>query len=60
MTIQVISATQVADLLPYNECIPLMRAAMIALSTGRTRQLLRGIVDLDHGNAFGVMPSTLR
>ena len=36
-----------------------MREAMIALAEGRTRQLLRGIIDLDHGNAFGVMPGAI-
>src|SRR5690606_8726878 len=29
------------------------------LSTGRTRQLLRGIIDLDEGRAFGVMPGAM-
>ena len=33
-----------------------MREAMIALSQGRTRQLLRGIIDLGEGKTFGVMP----
>lgn len=59
MTIVTVSAEQVTELLPYSECIPLMREAMIALSQGRTRQLLRGIVDLDQGNAFGVMPGAM-
>ena len=44
-----VSAEEVARLLPYEECIPLMREAMIALSQGRTRQLLRG----DHRPARG-------
>lgn len=59
MSIRVIGADEVAERLAYRACIPLMREAMIALSQGRTRQLLRGIVDLDHGNAFGVMPGSL-
>jgi ornithine cyclodeaminase len=50
-----VSAEEVARLLPYEECIPLMRAAMIALSQGRTRQLLRTILDLPEGRAFGSM-----
>ena len=33
----VVSAEEVARLLPYEECIPLMREAMIALSQGRTQ-----------------------
>jgi ornithine cyclodeaminase/alanine dehydrogenase-like protein (mu-crystallin family) len=55
----VVSAEEVARLLPYDECIPLMRAAMIALSEGRTRQLLRSILDLPEGRAFGAMPGAM-
>jgi ornithine cyclodeaminase/alanine dehydrogenase-like protein (mu-crystallin family) len=50
-----VSAEEVERLLPYAECIPLMREAMIALSQGRTRQLLRQILDLPEGRAFGAM-----
>jgi ornithine cyclodeaminase/alanine dehydrogenase-like protein (mu-crystallin family) len=50
-----VDADEVARLLPYEECIPLMREAMIALSAGRTRQLLRSILDLPQGRAFGSM-----
>ena len=50
-----VSAEEVARLLPYAECVPLMREAMIALSEGRTRQLLRSILDLPEGRAFGSM-----
>jgi len=50
-----VSAEEVARLLPYEQCIPLMREAMIALSEGRTRQLLRSILDLPEGRAFGSM-----
>ncbi len=42
--------------LAYKDCIPAMREAMIALSAGRTRQLLRSILDLGEGALFGVMP----
>jgi ornithine cyclodeaminase len=59
MTPLFVSAEEVARLLPYEECVPLMRDAMIALSAGRTRQLLRGIVDLPQGRAFGVMPGAM-
>ena len=55
----VISREEVAAHLGYEACIPLMREAMIALSTGRTRQLLRSILDLDGGRAFGVMPGAM-
>jgi ornithine cyclodeaminase/alanine dehydrogenase-like protein (mu-crystallin family) len=54
-----VSAEQVARLLPYEECVPLMREAMIALSAGRTSQLLRSILDLPGGRAFGVMPGAM-
>jgi ornithine cyclodeaminase len=55
----VIGREAVARQLTYETCIPLMRDAMIALSQGRTRQLLRGILDLGGGNALGVMPGSL-
>jgi ornithine cyclodeaminase len=54
-----VSAEEVERRLTYETCIPLMREAMIALSRGRTRQLLRGIIDLEDRNAFGVMPGAL-
>lgn len=59
MNLRFVTAEEVARLLPYEECIPLMREAMIALSTGRTRQTLRQIVDLPAGRAFGVMPGAI-
>ena len=55
MTPRWIPGEEVARHLPYAACIPLMRQAMIALSQGRTRQLLRSIIDLPGGRAFGVM-----
>lgn len=55
----VISREEVAEHLSYDACIPMVREAMIALSTGRTRQLLRQILDLDGGRAFGVMPGAM-
>jgi ornithine cyclodeaminase len=54
-----IPAGEVARHLTYEACIQLMREAMIALSKGRTRQLLRGIVDLPQGRALGVMPGAM-
>jgi ornithine cyclodeaminase/alanine dehydrogenase-like protein (mu-crystallin family) len=51
----VISREEVVAHLGYEACIPLMREAMTALSTGRTRQLLRSILDLEGGRAFGSM-----
>jgi ornithine cyclodeaminase len=55
----VIGRAEVAARMDYPRCIALMREAMTALSRGRTRQLLRAILDLDDGNAFGVMPGAL-
>jgi len=59
MSLLVISREEVAEHLTYEACIPLMREAMIALSEGRTRQLLRQIIDLESGRAFGVMPGAM-
>ena len=59
MSLIVISGAEVAAHLTYEACIPLMRQAMIALSQRRTRQLLRQIIDLDGGRAFGVMPGAM-
>jgi ornithine cyclodeaminase/alanine dehydrogenase-like protein (mu-crystallin family) len=53
---RIIDRETVHRLLPYATAIPLMRQAMIDLSAGRTRQLLRQILDLGGGDAFGVMP----
>ena len=55
----VIGRETVSRQLTFEVCIPLMREAMIALSQGRTRQLLRGILDLGGGNMLGVMPGAM-
>jgi ornithine cyclodeaminase/alanine dehydrogenase-like protein (mu-crystallin family) len=55
----VIAREEVAQHLSYAACIPLMQGAMVALSESRTRQLLRAIIDLDGGRAFGVMPGAM-
>lgn len=54
-----IDAAEVRARLDHRTCIDLMRDAMIALAEGRSRQLLRGIIDLDGGDLFGVMPGAL-
>lgn len=56
----IISRDDVAAFLDYPACIALMRDAMASLSSGRTRQLLRAIIDLDDGRAFGVMPGAMQ
>jgi ornithine cyclodeaminase len=45
--------------LTYEICIPLIRDAMIAISAGETRQLLRSIIPLADGHLFGIMPGAL-
>jgi len=57
--IRFIDADEVRKRLDHRTCIDLMRPAMIALAEGRSRQLLRGIIDLDGGDLFGVMPGAL-
>ena len=56
---RVIDRDEVARLLDHARGIALVRAAMIALAQGRSAQLLRGILDLGGGDAFGVMPGAL-
>jgi ornithine cyclodeaminase len=58
-TMQVIDAQAVRRRLTYAVCIPLVRDAMIALSAGRTRQLLRSVIPLADGHMFGIMPGAL-
>lgn len=57
--IRFIDAAEVRRRLDHATCIDLMKGAMIALAEGRSRQLLRGIIDLDGGDLFGVMPGAL-
>lgn len=57
--IRFIDAAEVRERLDHPTCIELIREAMIALAEGRSRQLLRGIIDLDGGDMFGVMPGAL-
>ena len=54
-----IDGKEVARRLTYEVCIPIMRDAMIALSKGETRQLLRSIIPLSDGRLFGIMPGAL-
>src|SRR5215470_17492310 len=50
---------EIARRLTYERCIPIVREAMIAFSTGETKQLLRSILPLSEGRLFGVMPGAL-
>jgi ornithine cyclodeaminase/alanine dehydrogenase-like protein (mu-crystallin family) len=56
---RVIDRDEVTARLTYDVCIPLVRQAMIALSRGETRQLLRQIIQLGGGRMFGTMPGAL-
>jgi len=54
-----IDRDEVARRLTYEQCIPMVREAMIAFSRGETKQLLRSILPLSEGRMFGVMPGAM-
>ena len=54
-----IDRDEIARRLTYDRCIPIVREAMIAFSSGETKQLLRAILPLSEGRLFGVMPGAL-
>ncbi len=54
-----IDRDEIAERLSYDRCIAIVREAMIAFSTGETKQLLRSILPLSEGRLFGVMPGAL-
>lgn len=56
---RLIDRAEVRERLTYAMCIPIVREAMIAFSTGETRQLLRSIIPLAEGRLFGIMPGAL-
>ena len=56
VSLLIINRQTVRDLLPMAACVDLMDEAMSALSRGDTSQLLRQILPLGGGAAFGVMP----
>src|SRR6201996_2522386 len=58
-TIRFIDRDEVARSLTYERCIPIVRDAMIALSRGETKQLLRSYIPLSDNRIFGVMPGAL-
>jgi ornithine cyclodeaminase/alanine dehydrogenase-like protein (mu-crystallin family) len=56
MSLRILSAEDVRRHLTYEVCIPLVREAMIALSSGTTQQLLRQIMTRRGGHGlYGVM-----
>ena len=58
MKILILSHSEVLELLPIKECIPLMREALIALAAGKAHQPLRTIIrPPDAKGLMGLMPS---
>ena len=58
MKILILSHTEVLELLPIKECIPLMREALIALAAGKVHQPLRTIIrPPDAKGVMVLMPS---
>jgi ornithine cyclodeaminase len=55
----VLDAEAVAAQLSIATCIPLVREAMIALSDGTARQLLRSFISMGDGRTFAQMPAAL-
>jgi ornithine cyclodeaminase len=54
-----IDQAEVRSRLTYDICIPIVRNAMIAFSSGETIQLLRTVIPLSEGRLFGIMPGAL-
>jgi ornithine cyclodeaminase len=54
-----IDREEVSRRLTYDLCIPIVRKAMIALSKGETKQLLRSLITLSEGRILGIMPGAL-
>ena len=57
--IAVFDAAAVRAAWSYDAGIPLMREAMIALSTGQVVQTLRSFIGLGEGRTFAIMPAAL-
>ncbi|WP_239804809.1 ornithine cyclodeaminase family protein [Croceicoccus hydrothermalis] len=55
----IIDSKAVAAHLDYPGCMAAIRDAMIALSNGRTRQLLRTMIPMRQGRTFAQMPGAL-
>jgi len=56
---RLIDREEISARLTYELCIPLMRTAMISLSSGEALHLLRSIIPLADGRLFGLMPGAL-
>ena len=61
MKILILSNQEVLELLPMDECIVLMREALIALAAGEVHQPLRTIIrPPDANGVMGLMPAMSR
>lgn len=54
---QVITASQVEEVLDMQRCIDLMKTALIALAEGEARQIVRPVLPLSGKNLLGMMPA---
>lgn len=54
---QVITGEQVMQTLDMGTCTKLMKTALMALSTGSVRQMVRPVLPLDGHNLLGMMPA---
>ncbi|MDE1150651.1 MAG: ornithine cyclodeaminase family protein [Azospirillaceae bacterium] len=53
----IFDADAVRGALGYGDAIPVVRDAMVALSTGRVRQQLRSFISIGAGRTFAIMPA---
>jgi ornithine cyclodeaminase/alanine dehydrogenase-like protein (mu-crystallin family) len=54
---RILTQSQVTELLPMGECIPVMESALASLSRGEVVLPLRTVMRLPDGQAFGMMPA---
>lgn len=55
----VIGQSDVSRLLSYSDCIAVVRAAMAALSAGKTKQMLRQVTPIESDNVLSVMAGVM-
>lgn len=55
-----ISASELRGLLPMQQAIDTVQAAMIAVSAGKANMPLRSIMEIDGTNRLGIMPGSMR
>ena len=57
--LKIFDSTAVRAALSYSACIDVIREAMMSLSAGTTRQLLRTMIHMGEGRTFAQMPGSL-